>query len=38
LRDKVPPAKQRLTDVLRQIACIGGFPARKGDGERGGSD
>jgi hypothetical protein len=35
LRDKVPPAKPRLNDVLRQIACLGGFLARKGDGEPG---
>jgi len=35
LRDKMPPAKPRLNDVLRQIACIGGFLARKGDGEPG---
>lgn len=35
LRDKVPPANPRLNDVLRQIACLGGFLARKGDGEPG---
>ena len=35
LRDKVPPAQPRLNDVLRQIACIGGFLARKSDGEPG---
>jgi Transposase Tn5 dimerisation domain/Transposase DNA-binding len=35
LRDKVPPAKPRLNDVVRQIACLGGFLARKGDGEPG---
>lgn len=35
LRDKAPPAKPRLNDVLRQIACLGGFLARKGDGEPG---
>lgn len=35
LRDKVPPAKPRLNDVLRQIACLGGFLARKSDGEPG---
>jgi hypothetical protein len=35
LRDKVPPAKPRLNEVLRQIACLGGFLARKGDGEPG---
>lgn len=35
LRDKVSPAKPRLNDVLRQIACLGGFLARKGDGEPG---
>jgi hypothetical protein len=32
LRDKVPSAKPRLNDVLRQIECLGGFLARKGDG------
>ncbi len=35
LRDKLPPAQPRLNDVLRQIACLGGFLARKGDGEPG---
>jgi hypothetical protein len=35
LRDKVPPAKPRLNDILRQIACIGGFLSRKSDGEPG---
>ena len=35
LRDKVPPAKPRLNEVLRQIACLGGFLARKSDGEPG---
>jgi hypothetical protein len=35
LRDKVPPAKPRLNEVLRQIARVGGFLARKGDGEPG---
>jgi hypothetical protein len=35
LRDKVPPARPRLNEVLRQIACLGGFLARKGDGEPG---
>jgi hypothetical protein len=35
LHDKVPPAKPKLNEVLRQIACIGGFLARKGDGEPG---
>lgn len=35
LYDKVPPAKPRLNEVLRRIACIGGFLARKGDGEPG---
>jgi hypothetical protein len=29
LRDKVRPAKPRLNDVPRQIACLGGFLARK---------
>jgi hypothetical protein len=28
LRDKVPLAKPRMNDVLRQIACLGGFLAR----------
>ena len=35
LRKKTPPDKPRLNDVLRQIACIGGFLARKSDGEPG---
>jgi hypothetical protein len=35
LHDKVPPAKPKLNEVLRRIACIGGFLARKGDGEPG---
>jgi len=35
LRDKLPPAAPRLNEVLRQIACLGGFLARKGDGEPG---
>ena len=35
LRDKAPPAKPRLNEVLRQIACLGGFLARKSDGEPG---
>ena len=35
LRNKVPPAKPRLNEVLRQIACLGGFLARKSDGEPG---
>lgn len=35
LRNKVPPEKPRLNDVVRQIACMGGFLARKGDGEPG---
>lgn len=35
LRNKVPPEKPRLNDVVRQIACLGGFLARKGDGEPG---
>jgi hypothetical protein len=35
LHDKVPPAKPRLNEVLRQIARVGGFLARKGDGEPG---
>lgn len=35
LHDKVPPAKPKLNEVLRRIAAIGGFLARKGDGEPG---
>ena len=35
LHKKTPPDKPRLNDVLRQIACIGGFLARKNDGEPG---
>lgn len=35
LRDKVPPPAPRLNEVLRQIACLGGFLTRKGDGEPG---
>jgi hypothetical protein len=35
LHDKVPLAKPKLNEVLRRIACIGGFIARKGDGEPG---
>ena len=35
LRDKAPPPKPRLNEVLRQIACLGGFLARKSDGEPG---
>lgn len=35
LRDKSPPAGVRLNDVLRQIASLGGFLMRKGDGEPG---
>lgn len=35
LRDKVPPIKPKLNEVVRQIACLGGFLARKGDGEPG---
>ena len=35
LHDMVPPQKPRLNGVLRQIACVGGFLARKGDGEPG---
>lgn len=35
LRDKAPPAKPRPNDVLRQIACLGGFLARQCDGEPG---
>ena len=33
LRKKTPLDKQRLNDVLRQVAGIGGFLARKCDGE-----
>jgi hypothetical protein len=32
---RVDSAKPRLNDVLRQIACLGGFLDRKGDGEPG---
>ena len=35
LREKTPPAQPRLNYVLRQIACVGGFLARKSDGEPG---
>jgi hypothetical protein len=35
LREKTPPVRPRHNEVLRQIACVGGFPARKGDGEPG---
>lgn len=35
LRDKSPPAASRLNEVLRQIDCLGGFLARKGDSEPG---
>lgn len=35
LREKTPPPAPRLNEVLRQIACLGGFLARKGDGEPG---
>jgi len=35
LRKMAPPDNPRLNDVLRQVACIGGFLARKGDGELG---
>jgi Transposase Tn5 dimerisation domain len=35
LDQKVPPKKPKLNEVLRQIACTGGFLARKGDGEPG---
>lgn len=35
LRQKTPPPAPRLNEVLRQIACLGGFLARKGDGEPG---
>jgi hypothetical protein len=33
LRNKVLPAVPSLNEVPRQIACLGGFLARKGDGE-----
>ncbi|WP_332879525.1 IS4 family transposase [Massilia sp. S19_KUP03_FR1] len=32
---KTPPDKPGLHDVLRQLACIGGFLACKSDGEPG---
>ena len=32
LHDKVAPLAPRLNEVLGPIACIGGFLARKGDG------
>ena len=35
LRKKTPPDKPRLNHVLRQVACMGGFVARKSDGEPG---
>ena len=35
LREKTPPAQPCLNDVLRQIARVGGFLARKSDGEPG---
>jgi hypothetical protein len=35
LREKSPPPKPRLKEVLRQTACLGGFLARKSDGEPG---
>ena len=35
LRNKAPPAAPRLNEVLRQIACLGGFLARNSDGEPG---
>jgi Transposase Tn5 dimerisation domain/Transposase DNA-binding len=35
LAQKVPPRSPKLNEVLRQIACIGGFLGRKGDGEPG---
>ena len=35
LRNKTPPAAPRLNEVLRQIACLVGFLARKSDGEPG---
>lgn len=35
LREKTPPAQPRLNEVLRQIACVGGFLVRKSDGEPG---
>ncbi|WP_369812248.1 IS4 family transposase [Janthinobacterium sp. SUN211] len=34
LRGKSPPPKATVNPLLRQIACLGGFLARKGDGER----
>jgi hypothetical protein len=35
LHDKTPPERPRLNDVLRQIARIGDFLARKSEGEPG---
>ena len=35
LHDQVQPARPKLNEVLRRIACKGGFLARKGDGEPG---
>jgi hypothetical protein len=35
LRGKVPSAKPRLNEVLRQIALLGGFIAHMGNGEPG---
>lgn len=35
LTKKPPPAEPRLNDVVRRVAMLGGFLARKGDGEPG---
>uniref|UniRef100_A0A0S4X9J5 Transposase n=1 Tax=Ralstonia solanacearum TaxID=305 RepID=A0A0S4X9J5_RALSL len=35
LTDVKQPAKPKLNEVLRLIACLGGFLGRKGDGEPG---
>lgn len=35
LNDEVPPPAPRLNEVLRQVARVGGFLARKSDGEPG---
>ena len=34
-RKKIPPKPPKLNEVLRLIAVLGGFLARKGDGEPG---
>lgn len=35
LNKPLPPAAPRLNEVLRMVARVGGFLARKGDGEPG---